>query len=143
MSTKIQFMSTKIQKTIKVIIEEKEYIVKFPNVGQLLDIENMKMALTNNTYADLVRSNLKTSFFATEIVDAIAHFWVLIPNFRADLDVKSYTDLDPFLAKKLVKIYKTQFQKWYDGLMAELMADEIGNDLPDMPEEEEDAIIKL
>jgi len=113
-----------LKKSTRVKIENAEYDVKFPTVGQMLDIENMKMSLTDNNYSMLLRSGLKTSFFATELVDAIAHFWILIPELRNDLTVKHYSDLDPFLAKKLVKVFRKQFSPWYDVLMDELLKDD-------------------
>lgn len=125
------------QRQIILKIKEFSYPVKFPNVGQLMDIENMKMSLTNGSYADMIRSGLKSSYFNTEIVDTIAHFWVLLPDLRTDLAVKSYTELDPFLAKDLLKVYREQFSPWYEKLMIELMSDEVDNKVPDIKKETE------
>jgi hypothetical protein len=111
-------------KTIQFVLEGVTYNAKFPNVGNYLDIENTRMMLTNNSYADLLRSGLKASWFAVDLVDAISFMLVMVPNLRVDLNVKNYNDLDPFEAKKIVKVYKKQIKPWYEGLMDELLKDE-------------------
>lgn len=116
------------QKTIQFTLEGNKYDAKFPNVGQYLDIENMKMALTNNSYSDMIRSGLKTSYFAIDLVDSLSFLYVMVPTLREDLNVRNYNDLDPFMAKKIVKVYKAQIKPWYDDLMTELLKEE---DIPE------------
>lgn len=131
------------KRQINLVIEQNTYSVKFPTIGQMMDIENMKMALTNGSYADMLRSGLKSSFYNTEMVDTISHFWVLIPELRTDLAVKTYTELDPFLGKKMLKVYRQQFLPWYEVLMTELMSEEIDNKVPAIEEEEQSDTIDL
>jgi hypothetical protein len=128
------------KRTIQIRIETNVYNVNFPNVGQMMDIENMKMSLTNGSYADMVRSGLKSSYYNTEIVDTIAHLWVLIPELRADLQVRNFSELDPFVAKKLLKVYREQFTPWYEKLMKELMSEEVDNVVPKIEEGEKDVL---
>ena len=108
-------------KTKKFELEGVQYEITFPNVGQYLDIENMKMALTNNTYSTMLQSRLRSSFFALDLVDSISIMYILVPSLRKDLNVKEYTELDPFMAKKLISVYQKQIKPWYDELMAELL----------------------
>jgi hypothetical protein len=90
----------------------------------------------------MLRSGLKSAYFTTELVDTISFFWVLIPEIRQDLEVKSYVDIDPFIAKNLIKVYREQFKPWYENLYSELIKDEIGNDVPKIEEDKGD-IVKL
>lgn len=110
-----------LQKQKQIIIEGNTYSIEFPNVGQYLDIENMKMMLTNNTYSALLQSRLRTAYFAIDLVDAISVMYVLIPGLRKDLNVKNYNELDTFMAKKIVKVYQEQIKPWYDELMNDLL----------------------
>jgi hypothetical protein len=111
-----------MEKQIKLKVLGKDCIVKYPNVGQVLEIESLKSALTNGTYGDLVRMNTRSSNQALDIADTIATFTVLIPEFRETLNVKSYTELDPFDAKKLVVVYKNKFFPWYNEINKELQS---------------------
>lgn len=117
-------------KQISFDLEGQRYEIKFPTVGQFIDIENMQMGLTNGNYGELIKSGLKKSYYTVDLVDAISILYVLVPKLREDLNVRSYIDLDMFLAKKLVKVFKTDIKPWFDELLAELMIDD------DIPEPE-------
>lgn len=109
-----------MNKQHKITLLGQEEIVAFPNVGQTLNIESLKSALTNGTYGDLVRMNTIDANFALDLTDAIATFSILIPNFNTKINVKSYTELDIVSAKKIVKTYKKEFFPWYNEIMTEL-----------------------
>lgn len=110
-----------MEKSIKIKFNDKlEYIVKFPNVGQLLEIESMKMAYTNNSYGTLVQGGLRSSSYALDMADCFSTFQILIPELSKDLGVKSFTQLDAFEAKKIVSVYVKQFQPWMTELLTEL-----------------------
>ena len=109
-----------MDKSIKLKVLGKDFMVKYPNVGQVLDIESLKSALTNGAYGDLVRMNTVASNQALDIADTIATFSVLIPDIKELIEVKTYTELDPFVAKKLVNAYKKQFFPWYNEINKEL-----------------------
>lgn len=95
-------------------------IVSFPNVGQTLNIESLKTAISNGTYGDLVRANTIDSNFALDLIDSISVFSILVGDFNKKINVKSYTDLDLLTAKKIVKTYKKEFFPWYNDIMKEL-----------------------
>ena len=110
-----------MEKAKTIIVTDKlSYTVKFPSVGQLLEIEAMKMAYTNNAYATLVQSGLKSSTFALDMADCFSTFGVLIPELLKDLGIKSFTQLDAFEAKKIVRVYVKQFQPWMTDLLTDL-----------------------
>jgi len=128
-----------LQKQKQIIIEGNSYNIEFPNVGQYLDIENMKMMLTNNTYSALLQSRLRTAYFAIDLVDAISVMYILIPGLRKDLNVKNYNELDTFMAKKIVKVYQEQIKPWYDELMNDLLdLDPINEINQDREQDQED-----
>lgn len=108
-----------IKKTI-LQIKEKSYDVTFPNVGQLQDIEAFKIAFTNGRYVEMAFSGLKTQTFALDLADSIAYLSVLIPTLKDDLKVKHWRDLDPFIAKELVSVYKNDFLKWFKPIADDL-----------------------
>ena len=110
-----------MEKVIKVQISEKlEYTLKFPNVGQLLEIEALKMAYTNNSYSVLAQSGLKSNIYALDTADCFATFQVMIPTLAKDLGVNSFTQLDSFEAKKVIRAYTKQVQPWMTELLTDL-----------------------
>ena len=125
----------------KVKFDDKIYIVKFPTVGQLLEIESLKQALSNGNYAIMAASGVKSMALALDIIDSVAYFSVLIPDLKKSLSVSSFMDLDALTAKKLTISYKKDFYKWYEELekeMAELekeLSDEIEENKSNQKEE--------
>lgn len=110
-----------------------DYIVKFPNVGQLMDIESLKMALTNNNYSEWAFSGLKIHIFQLDVADAIAYLSVLIPELKNDLGLKNWRELDALRSKKLVEEYKRTFIPWFKPLLDELTLPE-----DEQPKQEQD-----
>lgn len=108
-----------IKKTI-VNVKGNDYEVQFPTVGQLQDIEAMKLALTNGRYADMALGGLTTNIFALDSADAISYFSVLIPTLKSDLNVKSWRDLDAMTTKQLIKDYKKFMKDWLKPLLDDL-----------------------
>lgn len=107
------------QKLIK--FKEVDYIAKFPNVGQLMDIENIKMSLTNGKYVEMAISVLKIHIFQLDMVDAIAYFSILCPEMKENLGIKNWRELDASLAKELTSVYKKQFIPWFKPILDELL----------------------
>jgi hypothetical protein len=98
-----------------------DYIAKFPNVGQMMEIENNKMSLTNGKYVDMAMSALKIHVFQLDMVDTISYFSVLIPTIKEQLEIKNWRDLDANVAKELVLVYKKQFIPWFKPLLDDLL----------------------
>jgi hypothetical protein len=99
---------------IKILsIEGVSYNAKFPTVGQYIEIQNLKVALSNGNYEQMALSQFKGLTFSARLIDVISTFSVLIPDLLSDLSVKSYTNLDPIIAKKLLKVFENDFQPWY------------------------------
>ncbi|MEO6682380.1 MAG: hypothetical protein ABIN48_06100 [Ginsengibacter sp.] len=108
------------QNQIVVNVLGNDYIAKFPNVGQLMDIESMKMALTNNNYTTMAFSGLKVHVFQLDLADAISYFAILIPDLRDNLEIKNWRELDTIRAKKIVESYKKSFLPWFKPLLDDL-----------------------
>lgn len=109
-----------MNKSIKISIDGQEYIIKFPNVGEILDIETKKAALSNGQYKELVQMNTKNSYWVLDIIDSIATFSTLIPQLREKLSVSSYGELDQFTAKKIVKAYNKTYLPFFKEINDEL-----------------------
>lgn len=105
-----------MDKKLKIKLLGQDYTVSFPNVGQILDIESLKSALTNGTYGDLVKMNTKSSNFALDLTDTIATFSVLIPDLSTVADIKSYHELDQVTAIKLIAAYRDTFFPWFNEI---------------------------
>lgn len=115
-----------IEREIAITYNDKKFIIKFPNVGQLMDIEALKMALTGGKYGTFAASGIKSMYFVLDMVDAIAFFSVMCPRLKnfiteEDTDV-DYTQMNPQSIKPLVDIYKKEVMPWYNKMMSELYA---------------------
>jgi hypothetical protein len=104
-------------KSITIKIGENEYEVKFPNNGQIIDMETMKINLTKDTHRSMLFNVTASAERAYLTVEAIVTFSVLIPKLKDDLVVKSLLDLDPYQSKQLVKAYSEQFYPWFKQWM--------------------------
>ena len=115
-----------IEREIAITYNDKKFTVKFPNVGQLMDIESLKMALTGGKYGTFAASGIKSMYFVLDMVDAISFFSVMCPRLKnfitqEDVDV-DYTQMKPESVKPLVDIYKKDVVPWYNKIMTNLYA---------------------
>jgi len=98
-----------IIKSIIITIFNQSREIHYPKVGELLSIESRKMMLSNGTYSELISASTISSRFNLDLIDALAHFLVLIPKLSASLTVDTIYDLDALEAKEIVKVYRSQF----------------------------------
>lgn len=115
-----------IEREIVINYNGKKFTVKFPNVGQIMDIESLKVALTGGKYGTFAASGIKSMYFVLDMVDAISFFSVMcsrLKNFitEEDTDV-DYTQMNPQSIKPLIDIYKKEVMPWYNKIMSELYA---------------------
>ena len=101
-------------------IGEKKFTAKFPNVGQIIDLESMKQALSGGRYGAMVASGLSTAYYGLDLIDAIAFYQVVTPEVGKYYDIKSYAELDLAAAQDLIRAYKEQIQPWYVETMNEI-----------------------
>lgn len=112
-----------IEREITISYNDKKFQVKFPNVGQLIDIESLKNALTGGKYGSFAASGVKSMYFILDIVDTIAFLTVMCPklkNFITEEDGIDYTQMKPETVKTLVTVYKEQILPWYSKIMGQL-----------------------
>lgn len=109
-----------IERQKKFNIGEKQFVAKFPNVGQIIDLESFKQALTNNRYGQMASSGIASMYNALDLVDAIAFFQVVVPEVAKYYDIRNYTLLQVDKIKELLDAYQTQIKPWYDKTMLEL-----------------------
>lgn len=109
-----------LQRQKKFNIGEKSFIAQFPNVGQIIDIESLKQALTNGRYGSMVASGIVSMYYALDLVDAVAFFQVVVPDVAKYYDIKNYTLLSIDKIKDLVDAYINDIKPWFEETMNEL-----------------------
>lgn len=110
-------------------------IVKFPNVGQLIDIEAAKQALTNNKYGAMASSGVKSMIYALDIVDALVFVQIMCPKIKMMMDAADFTSLSPEDTEDLVMVYKTQIMPWYQKVLDQLYSSSNGKPKGNEPEQ--------
>lgn len=90
-----------IARSTKVKILDKEYEVRYPLPGDMLQIESLKQILTNNTYGQLSKSGHDTAEQFLDLVDAFSYFTVLVPELGAKFTTTYFNNVDPLEAIKL------------------------------------------
>ena len=109
-----------IERQKKFKIGEHQFIANFPNVGQLIDMESLKQALTNNRYGVMAQSGVASMYDALDMVDAIAFLQVVVPDVARYLNIKNYAELSPERMRQFVDVYTKEIRPWYDSVMKEL-----------------------
>ena len=104
-------------------IGKDSYDVSYPNVGQKLDIENVKLMLTNSQYGEMARSGHVTALQLLDLVDAVAYFTILVPELKSSLKVQDFMDMNPVEARNLRKGYKKYFVPFFEAVEKELNED--------------------
>jgi len=102
-----------LKRSITVKIQENTYEIKFPNMGQIIDIESNKTLFSHGQYADMVKGGIVSNNLALDLLDAAATFLVLIPDIKKNLRIDSIFELEVHSAMELVKVYKKVFVPWY------------------------------
>ena len=102
-----------LPKTTKdITVLDHDYIVKFPNNGQFIEIEVMKAHMTRDAYNTIASGNSVSSMQARFTVDMIAFFSVCCPKLRTDLKVDSFSELDMLTSKDILNVYLKEVLPW-------------------------------
>lgn len=114
-----------LEREIIVTYNGKKFSISFPNVGQMIDIESLKNALTAGKYGAFAASGIKSMYFILDVVDAIAFLSVMCPrlkNFITEEDGEKldYTQMRPDTVKSIVDVYKKQILPWYSEWLENL-----------------------
>ena len=109
-----------MEKVKKFTIGKKQFTATFPNVGQIIDIDAMKQALSSNRYGSMVASGLASAYYALDLIDAISFYQVVIPEVGKYFNITNYSELSLEESQDLVKAFKEQIQPWYVETMNEI-----------------------
>lgn len=109
-----------IEKVITFRIGEKSFNANFPNVGQIIDMESLKQALSGNRYGAMSASGVKTMYDALDLIDAIAFFKICTPTVLVMFDIEDVINkpLDEF--RELRKVYLSTIRPWYEKTLKQL-----------------------
>lgn len=105
-----------MSKILEIKFQESTFEIKFPNVGQLIDIETRKALMSSGQYNNMK----KNDSFIIPYIDILATFVILIPEIVSLLRVESLFDLSLSELKELKNIYDKEYKPWYDGWMKEI-----------------------
>lgn len=94
--------------------EGREFVVTFPNTGEMMNIELLKIQLSDGKF-DTLKFSYNEMFIQQAIrIEAIATFSILLPTLKEALNVKSFLALDYEHAEIITKMYIDQFLPWYE-----------------------------
>jgi hypothetical protein len=110
-------MALSKKKTLYLVLSEdnsREYTIDFPDTGKMLDIELMKIQISDNKY-DTLKFSFNTMFVRQALrIDTISTFVILLPELKKDLNTNSFLRL-PFEQMSLLEaMYEEQFLPWYE-----------------------------
>lgn len=108
-----------IQTKTAIQIGVKTYEFSYPNVGQIIEIENVKILLSGNTYGDLVKSNHKTAIELLNLIDGVAYFTTLNEDFKKDFNIVEFTTME-VVNQRLIMIGFVKFWKWLNQIETEI-----------------------
>lgn len=108
-----------IEREKSFVLKGVKLTAKFPNVGQLIDMESLKVALTGGRYGALSASGCKSMYVALDLVDAISFFSILVPQVK-NMFSKELTSLTTEEGKELVDIFKKDIRPWYNEIEKQL-----------------------
>ena len=100
--------------TIK--IEDQEFQISFPNVGQYKLIQSNKARLSYGGYDSMNQVKNIEMDMALNLIDAQATFSVLIPDLEKKLTF-NYNTLSMVKSKMITDAYLTQYYPWYSKLL--------------------------
>lgn len=123
-----------LQRQKKFTIGNKSFIANFPNVGQIIDLESMKQALTDSRYGQMAASGVASMYYALDLVDAIAFYHVVIPEVAKYYDIKNYASMEVDKIKDLLDAYQKDIRPWFSETMNELKGLTPGDDGTDIAE---------
>lgn len=109
-----------LERTKKFSIDGKSFTANFPNIGQIIDMESLKQALTGNRYGAMASSGITSAYEALDIVDTIAFLQICVPEVSRHYDIRNYADLPADKMNKFLEAYRKEIRPWYENVMKEL-----------------------
>ena len=111
-----------LRPTTNIVCRDKKFEIGIPNIGEYIQIESLKQALTQGRYALMAFGALETSEKALDLVDSIVYFTVLAgKSFLETYGVKSHEDLLnlPITeCEELTYQYKEVYAPFYNSIVS-------------------------
>lgn len=111
------------QREIKVKLPSgQELEVKFPTVGQMIDIESQKQLLTKGQYGRMLLNVTDVSYKMLDYVDAIATMKILCPHLLKELNVTatSLEDIAFDQSSKILEVYNQEMKPWITEILQKI-----------------------
>lgn len=116
----------------KITIKENSYELKFPTVGQLIDIEILKSSLSKGNYSNLLSNANVFSLAALDMIDAEAYLTVLIgKELKKHLNIDSFSELSLEDGNIVRKVYKEQVLPFVEEILKVINTKEESEDQKD------------
>lgn len=109
-----------LNRTVTVTIGPNDYDIPFPNTGQILDIEVLKLSITRDKFEQFKFSFNPTFQKQALVAETVATFNTLIPKLKKDLAVDSMLDLPMEQMDSLVKVYQEVYLPWYEEWLTQI-----------------------
>ena len=116
-------------RTISFQIKDNQYSIDFPNTGQLIDIETLKISLARNQYEGIANARTISADYIRFLIDAIATLTVLCPTLKKDLKIESFTALDAMDSRILLQVYMKKILPWiasWEKVLNQDLDEEVG-----------------
>ena len=95
-------------------VEGNTYTIKVPTVGQMNDVERLKMILSGGYYNEMIKTLTFTSQEALMVIDIQSSLSVLCPKLIEDLKCTDIKKLSATDYVKLKKVYIELFIPWWN-----------------------------
>jgi hypothetical protein len=99
---------------LKFEIKGNSYTIKVPNAGDMVDVERLKMVLSNGFYGEMNRANTVSAQESLMVIDIQAHFTILCPTLIEDLKCDDMRKLTIEDYQVLKSAYVKQFVPWWN-----------------------------
>ena len=111
-----------IERKKKFTIGKKSFVVEFPNVGQIIDLESHRLALSGNRYGNMIASGVVSMYNALDLIDAISFYQVCAPEVGKYYNIENYTALQLDELAELMNAYRNDIRPWYNKVMEDIKA---------------------
>lgn len=98
----------------------KKYTINYPTVGEMLAIENEKNRISEGRYSSYNSRFDDEGIIVKTMIDAMATFTVLIPQFGTDLNVKSWKELPMNQMAEIITQFTKIYSPWYTDWLVKL-----------------------
>ena len=99
------------------------YTIKVPEIGNMIDIERLRMVLSGGYYFEMLKNSTFTSQESLMVIDIQATFSILCPQLMEDLKCSDIKKLDAKDYRELRKVYVEKFIPWWNNWLTILKGD--------------------